>query len=103
MPAKRLSMRKITEILRLKWANGLSNRQIAIACGVARPTVGEYLRRAADAGLSWPIPSDLDEAALEHRLFPPAPTLPAADRGIPDWPVIHPELKRKGVTLFLLW
>ncbi len=103
MPAKRLSMRKITEILRLKWANGLSNRQIATACGVARPTVGEYLRRATDAGLSWPIPSDLDEATLEHRLFPPPPTLPAADRGIPDWPAIHSELKRKGVTLFLLW
>ncbi|WP_144079850.1 helix-turn-helix domain-containing protein, partial [Haliea salexigens] len=45
MPAKRLSMRKIKEVLRLKWAQGLSNRQIATACGIGRPTVSEYLRR----------------------------------------------------------
>jgi transposase len=103
MPAKRLSVRKITEILRLKWANGLSNRQIARVSGIARPTVAEYLRRAAEAGLSWPIPAALDEAALERRLFPPPPVLPGRERGIPDWSVIHTERQRKGVTLFLLW
>ena len=59
MPAKRLSMRKIKEVLRLKWVNGLSNRQIARISGVARPTVAEYLRRAAEAGISWP--AELDE------------------------------------------
>ena len=71
MPAKRLSMRKIQEVLRLKWSQGLSNRQIAKACGIARPTVGEYLRRAAEAGLAWPLPAGLDEASLERQLFPP--------------------------------
>ena len=96
-------MRKIKEVLRLKWAQGLSNRQIAKACGIARPTVGEYLRRAADAGLSWPLPTDLDEATLERQLFPPPPSLPAPVRGVPDWSLVHQELKRKGVTLFLLW
>ena len=96
-------MRKIKEVLRLKWAQGLSNRQIAKTCGIARPTVGEYLRRATEAGLAWPLPPDLDEAALERQLFPPPPSLPAQARGVPDWSLVHQELKRKGVTLFLLW
>jgi transposase len=96
-------MRKIKEVLRLKWAQGLSNRQIAKACGIGRPTVGEYLRRAAEAGLAWPLPADLDEATLERQLFPSPPSLPAQARGVPDWAHVHQELKRKGVTLFLLW
>ena len=96
-------MRKINEVLRLKWAQGLSNRQIARTCGIARPTVGEYLRRAAEAGLAWPLPSGLDEAALEQQLFPPPPSLPAQARGVPDFSVVHQERRRKGVTLFLLW
>ena len=96
-------MRKIKEVLRLKWAQGLSNRQIAKACGIGRPTVSEYLRRAAEAGLAWPLPAGLDEANLERQLFPPPPSLPAQVRGEPDWSLVHEELRRKGVTLFLLW
>ncbi len=96
-------MRKIKEVLRLKKAKGLSNRQIARTCGIGRPTVSEYLRRAGEAGLSWPFPRGLDDAALERQLFPPPPNLPAPTRGIPDWSVIHQELRHKGVTLFLLW
>ena len=103
MPAKRLSMRKIKEVLRLKWAKGLSNRRIAAACGIGRPTVSEYLRRASEAGLTWPLPSDLDDTHLERCLFPPPPALPADARGIPDWASIRRELKHKSVTLFLLW
>jgi transcriptional regulator with XRE-family HTH domain len=96
-------MRKIKEALRLKWERGLSNRQIAAACGVSRPTVSEYLRRLAEAGLNWPLPEDLGETQLEQLLFPPPPDLPAEVRGIPDWHQIHEELKGKYVTLFLLW
>ncbi|SOB75365.1 Homeodomain-like domain-containing protein [Marinobacter sp. LV10R510-11A] len=96
-------MRKIKEVLRLKWERKLSNRQIAAACGVSRPTVSEYLRRTVEAGLSWPLPADLDEAHLEQLLFPPPPDLPAQIRGIPDWQKIHEELRGKHVTLFLLW
>lgn len=96
-------MRKIQEVLRLKWSQGLSNRQIAKACGIARPTVGEYLRRAGQAGLAWPLPAGLDEAALERQLFPSPSSLPAQVRGEPDWSLLHQELRRKGVTLFLLW
>ncbi len=71
MPAKRLSMRKIKEVLRLTWACGLSHRKVAQSTGVSRPTVSEYVRRAVEAGLSWPLPQDLDDTALERRLFPP--------------------------------
>lgn len=96
-------MRKIKEVLRLKWERGLSNRQVAAACGISRPTVSEYLRRMSEAGLSWPLPVDLDEARLEQLLFPPPPDLPAQARGIPDWQHIRDELTGKNVTLFLLW
>jgi DNA-binding transcriptional regulator LsrR (DeoR family) len=82
-------MRKIKEVLRLKWDKGLSNRKVATACGIGRPTVTEYVRRAGEAGLTWPLPAGLDEAELERRLFPPAPALPAEVRGIPDWSVTH--------------
>ena len=69
MPAKRLSMRKIREVSRLKWAVGMSNRRIAVSCGIGRPTVSEYLRRAESAGLSWPLPSDMSNARLERQYF----------------------------------
>ena len=60
MPAQRLAMRQIKEVLRLKWAGGLSDRQIAHSLSVSRPTVAEYVRRAQAAGLSWPLPETLD-------------------------------------------
>ena len=70
-------MRKIKEVLRLKWGQGMSNRKIAASSGIGRPTVSEYLRRATEAGLSWPLPAGLDDARLERMLFPPPPDLPA--------------------------
>ena len=103
MPTERLSMRKIHEVFRLKFACGLSDRQIARSCQVARSTVGEYLRRFTQAGLSWPLSSDLDAAALERLLFPALPVIPVSDRPVPLWVHIHQELRRKGVTLALLW
>ena len=62
-------MRKIEDVLRLH-ARGLSTRRISLATGVGKTTVIEYLRRAGRAGLSWPLPEGLDEAALERLLFP---------------------------------
>lgn len=103
MPAKRLSMRKIKEVLRLKQEKKISSRKIADVCGIARSTVGEYLRRAEVAGISWPLPADLSDTDLERRLFPPQETLPSGDRGSPDWNYINKEMKRPGVTLELLW
>ena len=66
MPAKRLSMRKIKDVLRLCWGQGLSKRQTARSCGISRPAVDEYLRRAEAAGLGWPLPAEMDDGALER-------------------------------------
>ena len=95
-------MRRIRDVLRLQ-AAGLSRRQLAKSCGIARSTVAEYLKRAEAAGLSWPLPASLDDDELEKRLFPPQMTVPAEQRSVPDWPLVHRELKRQGVTLQLLW
>jgi transposase len=65
--------------------------------------VAEYVRRAQAAGLSWPLPATLDEPTLEQQLFATAHRTPAARRPMPDWATVYRELKRKGVTLFLLW
>jgi transposase len=95
-------MRTIKEILRLRWEAGLSQREIAVSCRLGRSTVRDYLLRAQAAGLRWPLPEEMDEEALEQLLFP----LPAASshrRPEPDWATIHQELRRKGVTLALLW
>ena len=104
MPAERLSMRKIKEVLRLKFELGLGDRQIARSCSINHNTVGDYVRRARAAGLDrWPLPADLDDTAIEARLFRPRAAL-AAVRAAPDWPAIHDELRsNKHVTLQLLW
>jgi transposase len=87
----------------LRHALGVSERQIAITTGLSRSTVGEYLRRAAVIGITWPVPEGLDDAELERRLF----TSPTFDekpaRPLPDWSHVHKELKRRAVTLLLLW
>jgi len=103
MPAERVTMRKINDILRLNETCQLSHRQIAKSCGVARSTVAEILRRATAAGLSWPLPVDVDDATLEARLYPETPPIAGASRPVPEWATVHQELTRKGVTLALLW
>jgi len=103
MPAQRLSMRQVKEVLRLKWGCGLSDRKIAPSLGISRPTVAEYVRRAQAAGLSWPLSEVLDEAALERLLFPARAVMATATPPVPDWAEVHRELTRKGVTLLLLW
>src|SRR2546430_12402752 len=103
MPRKRLSMRQVHEVLRLKWAGGLSDRQIAQSLGLSHPSTAAYVQRAQAAGLSWPLPEGLEEATLERLLFPPPPTKGLFTPVAPDWATVHHELKRKGVTLFLLW
>ena len=96
-------MRQIREILRLKWELGLSDRRIARGCGLSRPTVSKYVRRATACGLSWPLPASLTDAQLERMLYPPRPSVGAVVGPEPDWPTVHQELKGKGVTLQLLW
>ena len=99
MPAKRLSMRQVKEVLRLKWACGLSDRQIAHSLRISRPTVADYVRRAKAAGLSWPLPEEQGDDTLERRLFVRADKKPPAQRPMPDCSLVHRELRRKGVTL----
>ena len=95
-------MRRLRELLRLKYDTGLSHRAIAQACAMGLGTVTTYLQRAAAAGVSWPLPEDLDDAALEARLFA-RPAISPADRVVPEWTELHQELKKPGVTLALLW
>lgn len=98
-----LSMRKIREILRLKFGCGLSNRQIARATGCGASTVFDYLSRARSAEVSWPLSKDLDdEEALKALLFGAGRT-GEPRRATPDWPRYHEELRKKYVTLALLW
>lgn len=93
-------MRKIREVLRLK-AAGLSVRRIAAATGGARSTVQDCIVRATAAGLGWPLPESLDEAALYVRLY--GDGAPASGRPEPDFAHLHAELARPGVTRMLLW
>ena len=104
MPGQRLPMRKIRDVLRLN-ADGMSKRKIAISLGIGATAAGDCIRRARRAGLAWPLPDAISDEALEARLFPASAALAAikARRPQPDWPLIHRELRRKGVTLQLLW
>src|SRR4051795_5927293 len=103
MPAERLPMRQVREVLRLKHVCGRSGHQIAAVIGVSRYTVAEYLRRAAVVGITWPVPPELDDAALERKLFTPPFASTEAPRPQPEWARIHAELRRPGVTLLLVW
>ena len=96
-------MRKIKEVLRLKWDQKLTNRQIAKSCSISHSTVREYLLKAELAGLRWPLDLDLDDAAIEHVLFPVAPKHGPVTRQMPDMKYLYQELRKKGVTLQLLW
>ena len=103
MPAERMSMRNVREVLRLKFVCKVSDRQISRSIGIARATVGEYLRRAAAAGIIWPLPEGLSDAALESLLFPTPLALAVGQLLQPDWAVVHQEMARRSVTLQLLW
>ena len=94
-------MRKIREVLRLK-SLGLSERDIAKSCQISRSTINSYIGRAKVAGLSWPLPKDIDDEQLDKMLYPPASNEENKE-SIPNWAKVHQELKRKGVTLNLLW
>ena len=106
MARKPILMRYVKDILRLKHQNQLSVREIASSCGLPTSTVGDYLQRAEAAGLSWPLPEGHERSRVDGAADE------ACDRGrgrigpaksLPDWHAIHDQLRRKGVTLQLLW
>src|SRR5271157_5269457 len=93
MPGQRLPMRKIRDVLRLS-ADGMSKRKIAASLSIGATAAGDCIRRSRRAGLSWPLPENLSDEALERILYPP-PKVTAKDRRTqPDWGAIHRELRR---------
>ncbi len=108
MPRRKQVMRKtvqdIREILRLTHDQGLSTREVSARMKLSKTTVATYLHRARDAGLnSWPLPADLDDDVLLQAALFENVGRPPRDHEEPDWRHIATELKRKGVTLTLLW
>lgn len=102
MPRPHIAMRRIKDVLRLSLGEEFSQRRVAAALGLPRTTVKDYLQRAEAAGLKWPLPEDMDDAALEAQLFSSSATSSQC-RPLPDWDKVHKELKRPHVTLMLLW
>jgi transposase len=99
----RLSMRKTKEILRLKFDQKMSNRKIAKSCGTSHSVVADYLCRAKKAGLDWLHIAKMNDAEIETKLFPNKAKKKKSGRRMPVMEKIHIELKKKGVTLQLLW
>jgi len=98
-----VAMRKIRDVLRLSIGEGLSLRQIGASLHIPVTTAGDYVRRAKNAGLSWPLPDDLDDDSLESMLFGSPEPVSTQIRPMPDWAKIHLELRRPHVTRLLLW
>jgi transposase len=104
MPAERVAMRQVREIIRLKFCAGIPTREIARRLGVAASTVHETLRRLEGAGLGWPLPVGMSDSDLEAALYANHGTKRGHRRHTePDWPTVHWELKRKHVTLVIVW
>ncbi len=96
-------MRKIRIVMHMKFGLEMSNAVIAKSVDISGATVFDYLQRATLAQLSWPLPEELDDEQIELLLFPPKKSGTNEARGEIDWGKMHKELKRKNVTLQLLW
>ena len=99
-------MRRIKEVLRLKYELGLGQRQIARSCSIGQSTVNDYLRRAEAAGLRWPLTEEWDDDRIERELFgtQTPPSTPPSQRTLPDFASIHDQLRQhRHLTLQLLW
>jgi transposase len=102
MPAERIGMGDVREVIRLK-SSSVSTHEIARRLGLARSTVRETLKRAEGAGLSWPLPEDMNDKALEATLYANRRSKRGHRRiEEPDWAGVHRDLKRKHVTLLIL-
>src|SRR5436190_6949567 len=98
----RLSMRKISEVFRQHFELKRSYRDVARSLNISISTVSEYLARAKNAGISWPLPNEMTEQELYKKLFVPVNDT-KVEKPKPDWEMIHRELHKKGMTLRLLW
>ncbi len=98
-------MRRIKEVLRLKYELGLGQRQITRSCSIGQATVNDYLRRAEAAGLRWPLTEEWDDDRIERELFgtrhqPSAPPLQRTPR-ISHRFTIYFYITKKGMGLHL--
>ncbi|MGH9446551.1 MAG: IS21 family transposase, partial [Terriglobia bacterium] len=105
MPTERLSMRKLKEILRLRFELGLRQNQIARSCSISQGAVSQYLKQARTVGITWPLPEGWDDARLEEAVFgPPARGVHRNPKPAPDFAHLHEELQRhRYLTLQLAW
>ena len=103
MPRRRIEMRKLKEVLRLRLAAGLSNREIARITGIGKTAVSRYVSRARELGLDWPKIESMSEGAIEALLYPSSEEKRPGGPVTPDWDDVAKELRRKGVTKQLLW
>jgi len=103
MSAKRLTMHKSREILRLRYDLHFTITQIATSCNIGRSTVFDHLKRFEASGLIWPLPDDMNDNRLDQLLFPAGEKTCSRNRASPGWSMVHQELRGKGVTLLLLW
>lgn len=103
MPRNHLSMRKIREILRLKWDLKCSNHLISCSVGISSSTVSECVRRATKANVTWPLPAELDDDALIALLYAPHTMAEKNEHEKIDFAKLHQELKKKHVTKMILW
>ena len=103
MSGKRITMRKIRDILRLRHDAGLSMRQIKASTKVSVGAIQKLLTKAEKEGLTWPLPPELTDERLAHLFYPGADARVSTRHQVPDWSALHQELKRKGVTKQLLW
>ena len=102
MAMSRLHMRKIREVLRLRFDLGLSQREIAASTSIGQSTVADCLLRYKASELTWPLPVGLSDSELEGLFYPPS-RLKKLSKPAPDWDYIYRELKKKSVTKMLLW
>lgn len=100
---KELSMRKIREILRLSMCCGLGNREVARSCGVSHTVVNRHVARAKGAGLSYQLIEGMDDSELKRLLKGKKQLRSRSVRPLPDWGWVHQEMRKKSVTLQLLW
>ncbi|MCP3679880.1 MAG: IS21 family transposase, partial [Gammaproteobacteria bacterium] len=89
--------------MRLRYDLKCSQQAIASATGLPRSTIKHYLVRAKAAGLVWPLRDSMTNDDMKQLLFSDTPGNGRVSRCAPDWQQIHQDLKRKGVTLQLLW
>ena len=104
MPTERIAMRRVREMLKLKREGELSTQEVARRTGVARSTLREMFARFDQSGLAWPIPAEIGDQELEVRLYGERGSKQGHRRQTePDWAMLNRELKRKHVTLQILW